>query len=118
MLEPTTNCRPSDDSHSSQDSAQSDYASEDEAGYEMDTPDTDSDDAREGDSADSVWLLADNNHSTEYHIRHWQEGNDEKDEEKDYATARLATITKHEHTAARRQVGKQNAGTVQKRWWS
>jgi len=65
--------------------AKGDSASEDEAGYEMDatdSPDTDSDNASEGESADSVWLLVDNHHPPEYYIRQWQEGDDENDEEK------------------------------------
>jgi hypothetical protein len=84
-------CRPLDDSCSSQGLAQSDSGSEDEAGYEADAtdvtdaPDADSDDASEGELADSAWLLADNDHPPEYYIRQWQEGNDEDDEEEDYS---------------------------------
>ena len=49
-----------------------------------DAPDANSDDASEGELADSAWLLADNDHPPEYYIRQWQEGNDEEDEEEDY----------------------------------
>ena len=52
-----------------------------------DALDTDSDDTSERESADSVWLLADNDHPPEHYIRQWQEGNDDKDEKKGYVTA-------------------------------
>jgi hypothetical protein len=58
----------SDSSRSSQGSAQKDSRSEDEAGYKADATDVtgatdaDSDDAREGELAESAWLLADKDH--------------------------------------------------------
>ena len=42
-------------------------------------------DASKGELADSAWFLANNGHPPEYHIRRWQDGNDEEDDEEDYS---------------------------------
>jgi hypothetical protein len=71
-----------EDSRSSQDSAQSDSWSQDEAGYETDA--TDVTDVTDGDMADLAGLLADNVHSPEYYIRQWKEFDELEYTKEDY----------------------------------
>jgi len=89
-------CRSSDDSSSSQGSAQNNFGLVNdvgcEAGYETDVTDAPdagshdgSHDASKGELADSAWLLANSDHPPEYHIRQWQDGNDEEEDEEDYS---------------------------------
>lgn len=66
-----------DNSHSSQDSEEGDFWSEDEVGYETDLTDP-------IDIADSAWLLADNDHPPEYYLRLAEEFDETEDAKEDY----------------------------------